>query len=141
MKRIVMLALAASTLLACGKRVGPTAPAWVSPQACQQSLPAAVPYTTGAPLGTASDVVILVRDGKEITGYVVSPAQGKVGQAVILQPGDVVDLSNPIGDRIAGGLITRPSNPPPPPPGQERVKYLVTLASHLAQTAPARCGG
>jgi hypothetical protein len=126
-------------LSGCKGSIGsPKQPAWADAQPCQKALPDPVDYTKDAPMGDQNSVVVVTNDGGQIMAYVVNPKDGTVGSAYKVNPADYAELSNPMGDRIAGAII-RPT-PPPPPGGWDRLRNIVGLAGRISQTS-GTCSG
>jgi hypothetical protein len=137
---LLLASCSALTLTACKGSIGsPKQPAWLDAQPCQQELPQLVDYTKDQPLGDAGSVIVIERGDGAVNAYVVNPKDGTVGEAYKVNPDDYAQLSNPMGDRIAGSIV-RPT-PPPPPDGQGHLRYLVGLASRIRQEAPMKCMG
>lgn len=137
---LALASLGALTLVACKGSISTVKqPGWVDGTTCQKELPPLVDYTKDQPLGGPDDVVVVERGDNSVNAYVVNPKDGTVAASYKIEPGDYTELSNPMGDRIAGSLI-RPV-PPPPDPGQDHLHTVIHLAQRMKRVAPMKCSG
>jgi|GEM_PF-2695345 len=137
---LAVAATAALMLSACGGAMSaPKGPAWADATACQSQLPETTDFTDDTTLGGPGSVVVVLPDDKQgYVGYVVNPKDGHVEKAIHFRP-DQIKVVLPMEDRVAGSLTLPPRSPPPPPIGQDRLRYLVALASRITMTTHGPC--